>query len=105
MGSSFPKPKLPFFAPKDIKVSFKQENSQSKKRILKHIKISILFGLRKMLLWKKRLHNAGCPGQTLLLQMQWQSRDTDVIHTDGHWIRLLLCCLSSNKHYSSLTQK
>ena len=37
MGSSFPKPKLPFFAPKDIKVSFKQENSQSKKRILKHI--------------------------------------------------------------------
>ena len=52
MGSSFPKPKLPFFAPKDIKVSFKQENSQSKKRILKHIKISILFGLRKMLLWK-----------------------------------------------------
>ena len=52
MGSSFPKPKLPFFAPKDIKVSFKQENSQSKKRILKHIKISILFGLRKMLPWK-----------------------------------------------------
>ena len=103
MGSSFPKPKLPFFAPKDIKVSFKQENSQSKKRILKHIKISILFGLRKMLLWKTDYIMQGVI--TLLLQIQWQSRDTDVIHTDGHWIRLLLCCLSSNKHYSSLTQK
>ena len=31
MGSSFPKPKLALFAPKDIKVSFKEEDSQSKK--------------------------------------------------------------------------
>ena len=74
MGSSFPKPKLALFAPKDIKVSFKQEDSQCKKEPKTyHTRIIIPFWsfvkcyyiiLHTTVCMEKPI-NAGCPGQTL----------------------------------------